>query len=776
MTLRSKTIIGIALIEAFALAILIISGLHWLEVSNENRLELGSKQLVSVFAKATRDAVLATDLAYLDSFAQSIVSEQNLAYIRIVDRNNTELTLHGGYIDKDVNLDQSPSNVTDDVFDVESQIMVAEQYYGKVEMGVRVSDLHVLLSQATSSSLMIAAAEMSLVALFSLALGTYLMRRLDLLRKGVEQVAQKGPGTQIAITGNDEVTRVCQAFNDMSQSLACSHEHLADKHRQQMILSEKVTELAQVAEHARDVMIITDGKGDITWVNPAFENLTGYTLAEVIGKQPGELLQGEDTDLETIEKLAKCIKNQQPVRVEILNYTKQGKPYWVELDISPVSDSFGNIDRFIAVERDVTERRQVEQQLETALEQATKAAQAKSEFLANMSHEIRTPMNAIMGMSELLLEQVANGEYHEQLKLIHNSADNLVTIINDILDYSKIEAGKLTLVDEPFDLRETVQGAVDLCAYHANAKGLKLLLEIPADINVSACGDKGRLNQVLLNIVGNAIKFTPSGQVKLTVKAETLQSQTRYSFCIADTGIGIPADRLPYIMEKFEQVDNSATREYEGTGLGLAICKHLIKLLGGELTVASEEGKGSQFMFSVLLSNQPTEPKNNNPVLPFTSKQSQVQSANQHPSKGNDSGPPPLQPDIHNVRVLVAEDSMVNRLLVEKMLGSTGVELILAVDGEQAVELYQHHLPDLVITDISMPKKDGYGVTKDIRAIQANSDAHWCPIVALSAHAMIEERQKSIAFGMNDYLTKPVKKADLISMIAKWADSVEQVS
>ncbi|PSW22281.1 hypothetical protein C9I98_03190 [Photobacterium sanctipauli] len=643
MTLRSKTILGIALIEAFALALLIISGLHWLKASNEQRLEQGSQQLVSVFAKAARDAVLATDLAYLDSFARSIVSEHNLAYIRISDRDNTELTLHGLYTEVDTA--QSPASVSDGVFDVQSNIMVDDQYYGNVEMGVRVSDLHTLLSQATSASFMIAAAEMTLVALFSLGLGTYLMRRLDMLRKGVDQVAQKGPGAQIHIRGNDEVTRVCEAFNTMSSSL---------------------------------------------------------------------------------------------------EYTQQ--------------------------------------KLQSAVTEANKATQAKSEFLANMSHEIRTPMNAIMGMSELLLEQIDDEEHRKQLTLINRSAENLVTVINDILDYSKIEAGKLTLVNEPFDLRETVEGAMSLCRYQANEKGLPVMLELPDNINTRICGDKGRLNQVLLNIVGNAVKFTNSGHVKVSVTAEEQHGQTKFGFCVEDTGIGIPADRLPFIMEKFEQVDNSATREYEGTGLGLAISKHLIMMLGGTLSVTSQEGQGSQFMFSVLLDEQPLLGEESIPSdEPISSKEpwsselpvlSLGGESTKIPSRGlNESG---HQPNINNIRVLVAEDSQVNRLLVEKMLVGTGVELILANDGEHAVEQYQRYAPDIVITDISMPKKDGYGVTTAIRALQQSGLSCWCPIVALSAHAMVEERHKSMACGMNDYLTKPVKKAELIGMIAKWADRIDQ--
>ncbi|MEZ8096155.1 ATP-binding protein [Photobacterium swingsii] len=747
MKLRTKTIIGIAVIEALALALLIVTGLQWLKSSNENRLKVGTNQLASVFAKATRDAVLATDLAYLDSFAESLVSEQNLAYIRITDRNGVELARHGDYTHVDTRV--SPADVTDGVYDVISPIQVDGQLYGNVEMGVTVNDLHVMLSQATRSSLLIAIAEMSLVALFSLALGTYLMRRLDVLRKGAEKVARMGPGAQIMVTGNDEVTRVSTAFNEMSRSLAKAQEKLAEKHQQQIALTNKVTELAQVAEHARDVIIITDAKGKITWVNPAFESLTGYTLSEVVGQSPGSLLQGYSSDLEIVHEMSRKIAQKEAVRVEILNYAKSGESYWVELDISPVTDSTGEIVRFIAVERDITQRRQVEEQLETALKEATRATRAKSEFLANMSHEIRTPMNAIMGFTELLLEKPMHAEHREQLELVHRSAGNLVAIINDILDYSKIEAGKLSLTNEAFDLQEVLESTIDLCGYQAKEKELPLVMNIAPAINTKVMGDKGRVNQILLNLIGNALKFTDSGTVTVNVEAESFRETTRFYISVEDTGIGIPAERLPYIMEKFEQVDNSATRQYEGTGLGLAICKRLIQLYGGELKVESEEGKGSCFSFSITLVNQHSKIS--------------VAANQDYPMLDEKLIPEVLR----NKKILIAEDSYVNRLLIEKMLNDAPVELVFAEDGEQAVALYCQHVPDMVITDISMPNKDGYEATADIRTLQEQGYP-WCPIIALSAHAMTEERERSFASGMNDHLSKPISKDLLIKMIFKW--------
>ncbi|KYX98538.1 response regulator [Vibrio parahaemolyticus] len=859
MTLRSKTIIGIALIEALALGVLIISGLNWFKSSNETSLEVGSQNLVSVFAQASRDAVIATDLAYLDSFARSVVSEHKLAYIRIVNQDGIELTLQGDYTGVDTNV--RPFDVSDGVYDVAKAITLGDQTFGVVEMGVHVEHVHQMLSFATHASLVIAFVEMSLVALFSFALGSYLMKRLDLLRTGVIKVSQQGPGSQISISGNDEVTRVGEAFNQMSRSLAQAQNKLQQEHQTQQQLSAKISQLAEVAEHARDTIIITHPDGTIAWVNSAFEQLTEYSLEEVVGKSPGELLQGEDTDANTVALLSQSVRSHSPVRVEILNYTKSRRPYWVELELSPVFDD-GELLRFIAVERDITDRREMEKRLSSALDKSKKATQAKSEFLANMSHEIRTPMNAIMGISEILLENENRREPRELLLLLHKSANNLVTIINDILDYSKVEAGKLTLVEEEFDLRSLVESCTALCAYQADKKNLKLLVDMPLAMNTVVVGDKGRINQILLNLIGNAVKFTDEGHVLLKVR----ESELGFDFSVSDTGIGIPEDRLTHIMDKFEQVDTSATRRHEGTGLGLAISKRLISMYNGELCVRSDFGNGSCFSFSLQLPkrSQPhSEPVelNANRLLLIDDYQPRVEhlmrlakeigievthrndwSAAQSLGRDLDGFdriiasvnnaqdrdalyeldatesaakrvlflapcvmeeglawscerdrllPQPVtqhklqtlysskiqkrralssqdNPDFSNLHLLVAEDSHINRILIEKMLQDTGVKLTLAEDGVEAVELYKQLSPDLVITDISMPNKDGFGVTKDIRELQENGEFPWCPIVAFSAHAMQEEQQKSIALGMNDYLTKPVQKSDLLDMIAKW--------
>nr|WP_086940408.1 ATP-binding protein [Thaumasiovibrio occultus] len=877
MSLRLKTIIGIAIIEAVVLALLIVSALSWLKESNETRLMVSSQQLASVFANATRDAVIASDLAYLDSFAQSVVTEQNLAYIRITDRDANELALHGDY--RSVNPNEIPSEVKDSAYDVIASIVVGDTLFGYVEMGVQVNDLQLLLDNALWSSLSIAGAEMLLVALFSFALGTYLMQRLGELKRGVEQVGREGPGAQIYVGDNDEVSRVGEAFNTMSRSLAEAKRKIEGEQRQQQHLLEQITELAQVAEHATDSIAILDVTGHVSWTNRAFEQLTGLSKDEIIGQYPLAKLQSADTSESTLRLLSQSIELQKPMRTEIRLQDKFGHDLWVDVSLSPVRDSEGYVERFIYVQRDISERRLLDEQLEQALDRAMRATKAKSEFLANMSHEIRTPMNAIMGISELLMESSSVASEKEQLGLIHQSASNLLQIINDILDYSKIEAGKLTLIEEPFCLNEALESCLDICAYQAECKGLNLILDVPKNINKTVMGDRGRLTQVLLNLVGNAIKFTEQGHVKLSVSCLEYHVTSRITFVVEDTGIGIAEDKLALIMNKFEQVDNSATRDHQGTGLGLAICNRLISMFGGHLSVQSTLGQGSCFKFTVEFPHS-LERNNDNVKTPVVSAlprviyvdsylpQSQVvtryltelgttvqhvatmdlatrfvfhgesdvdvlvvsASSAQDVEKiaqfsrlyqqqyqktlpiaifanhrsvlfdGDNSDEfiylnvpitrhrlaTALECDWAQKReyqrpaiewshteplsLLLAEDSEVNRMLIEKMLADCPIKVLTAVDGEEAVQLYQQHLPDLVLTDISMPKKDGFEVARIIRELQARHNWPRVPILALSAHAMKEEQSKSLSAGMDAYLTKPIRKADLLRALAQWIE------
>ncbi|WP_435000153.1 ATP-binding protein (plasmid) [Vibrio scophthalmi] len=740
MTLRSKTILGIALIEALALGILIISGLNWLKSSNEKSLEVGSQNLASVFAQASLEAVIATDLAYLDSFAYAVVGEHKLAYIRIVDNDGVELTKQGHY--ENVDTFSRPFDAEDGVYDVTSEINLDGQTFGTVEMGVYINHIHELLSYATKASFAIAIAEMGLVALFSFALGTYLMRRLDSLREGVLQISQKGPGAKIKLSGNDEVTRVCEAFNLMSKSLAESQNKLAKEYQTQQHLVTKIRQLAEVAEHARDAIIIANPDGQVSWVNPAFESLTGYDLSEVVGKSPGKLLQGENSDPNTIELLSRSVHEKKPVRVEILNYTKSRTSYWVEIELSPVFDDNGDLVRYIAVERDITERVAMESRLSEAVEEANKATQAKSAFLATMSHEIRTPLNGLLGMLQILVDDLKDDEQTKILRLALDSGEHLISILNDILDLSKIENDALNIDSHIFSMNDVLSPVISTYRNLCSEKGLLLILNNNLDDEQVFLGDSVRIRQVLLNLVGNAYKFTHSGSIKVTVSAK---SNSFVEISVEDTGIGISDKNIKKIFQEFEQADISTSREYGGTGLGLTICRKLVGLMDGQLTVHSEVEKGSKFSFVI--------------PLPISSTS---------PSDSNQSYTKEL--DFSSYQILVTDDNRMNQIVAKAFLEKLGTKVVTCSSGAEAREKLSAGAFNLLIIDNHMPEMNGIETVRKIRS-HLHSELI---IFGWTADIMQDSTQSFLDAGANEVLTKPLIKSDLINALSFYLRTVQK--
>ena len=737
MTLRSKTILGIAVIEALALGILIISGLNWLKSSNEKSLEVGSQNLASVFAQASLEAVIATDLAYLDSFAYAVVGEHKLAYIRITDNDDVELTKQGHY--ENVDTSSRPFDAKDGVYDVTSEIKLNGQTFGTVEMGVYIDHIHELLSHATKASFAIAIAEMGLVALFSFALGTYLMRRLDSLREGVLQISQQGPGAKIEISGNDEVTKVSEAFNLMSKSLAESQNKLTKEYQTQQHLVKKIKQLAEVAEHARDAIIIADPDGKVSWVNPAFERLTGYDSSEVVGKSPGKLLQGEKSDPTTIELLSRSVREKKPARAEILNYTKSRTSYWVEIELSPVFDDNGDLVRYIAVERDITERVAMESRLSEAVEEANKATQAKSAFLATMSHEIRTPLNGLLGMLQILLDDLKDDEQTKILSLALDSGEHLISILNDILDLSKIENDALNIDPHIFSINDVLGPIINTYRNLCSEKGLLLVLNNNMDDDQTFLGDSVRIRQVLLNLVGNAYKFTQNGSIKVTVSSKR---NSRVEISVEDTGIGISDKNIKKIFQEFEQADISTSREYGGTGLGLTICRKLVELMGGKLAVQSELDKGSKFSFVIPLPMTSTSTS--------TSKHSYLK-----------------EQDFSAYQVLVTDDNRMNQIVAKAFLEKLGAKVVTCSSGAEAIEKLSTGTFNLLIIDNHMPEMSGIEAVKKIRSLWTSE----LIIFGWTADIMQGSTQPFLDAGANEVLTKPLIKDALINALSCYLPS-----
>jgi len=403
---------------------------------------------------------------------------------------------------------------------------------------------------------------------------------------------------------------------------------------------------------------------------------------------------------------------------------------------------------FLALVRDVTERKRSDEMLWKAKEEAEAAAKAKSEFLANMSHEIRTPMNGVLGMTELLLAGALSEEQRQYAQTIRASADSLLVILNDILDISKVEAGKLELKTLDFNLdmlREEFESSMRAVAEH---KGLSLFCSVDPDVPRCLRGDPGRLRQIMTNLTGNAVKFTHRGEVR--TNASVVEQDDRsvlLRFTVRDTGIGIPADKLGTLFEKFTQVDASSTRQFSGTGLGLAISRQFAELMGGSIGVTSEEGNGSEFWFTVRLEKQPEGACRDEVHRHAAATAPRVER--------------------RGVRVLLAEDNAVNRKVALGMLKKLGFTADSVADGEQVLSALSERTYDLVLMDCQMPVMDGYEAARRIRALEKPGGKR-IPVVAMTAYAMSGDRERCIEAGMDDYLAKPISIEALSAALASW--------
>jgi PAS domain S-box-containing protein len=627
----------------------------------------------------------------------------------------------------------------------------------------------------------------------------------------------------------------------------------------------------------------TDRRGTITFVNEKFCSISKYSREELVGRDH-RIVDSEFHSKEFLADLWRTIRSGQVWKGDLRNRAKDGSIYWVGTTIVPFCDAENKPRQYIAIRTDITEIKSVEEDLRAAKEAAEAASSAKSEFLANMSHEIRTPLNGVMGMTDLALDTELTPEQREYLETVKMSADSLLTVINDILDFSKIEAGKIDLEAIDFNLRDCLETSLKTLAVKADQKGLELLCEVAPELPGLVRGDAGRLRQIIINLAGNAIKFTDKGEVALKVQAEASDAnELKLRFTVADSGIGIPKEKLQAIFDPFSQADTSTTRKYGGTGLGLTISSRLVEMMGGRIWVESELGYGSKFHFTArlgiadakviaavaiappdvlraakilvvddnLTNRRILEGMLGRWEMKSSSAQDGVQALTKL-SEAQEAGEPftlilmdmhmpsmdgfeliekirktpgasaatimmltsaghrgdaarckelgvaayllkPIrQSELHeaigrvlgvrerigaiplitrhslqdagepiaSLHILLAEDNPVNQFLARRLLEKRGHSVVVAENGQGALEALEKEHFDLVFMDVQMPIMDGFEATAEIRKKEAGGGVH-LPIVALTAHAMKGDREKCLAGGMDEYLKKPIRPQEL---------------
>lgn len=548
-----------------------------------------------------------------------------------------------------------------------------------------------------------------------------------------------------------EIAVTAHAFNQMADNISSLLEEIKQN-------EETKRQLAAIVEQSEEVMLTIDLQGNITNWNLGAEKLYGYPQKDILGKPITFFLPPDHSPQELTQFFIHHSEDLHTRRYEVQMLNSYGKILDIAMTASPLLNSKGEHVGEICVGRDVTERKKFVKDILQAKEMAEHAMQAKANFLAMMSHEIRTPMNAILGMTRLTLGTSLNEEQQDYLECVQSSADSLLIILNDILDLSKIEAGKLKLEITPIHLKGLIHDVTRLFSSAAIAKNIQLTNYLSPDVPSYILGDPVRLRQILSNLLNNALKFTSKGYVDIKVSLCQV-SKKKYiglQFSISDTGIGIPEDKLELIFAPFSQADSSTTRHFGGTGLGLTISSRLIELMNGKIWVESQLGKGSTFHFTV--------------VLEALDQESLISLENQEKNTKENEKKYQIQPNINKDKIyyiLLVEDNVLNQKVATILLKKMGYEVEIANDGLEAINLLKSKDYDIVFMDMQMPNLDGLEATQRIRATGSDVKNPHVPIIAMTANALQGDRERCLAVGMNDYISKPIHIDDLQRVLKK---------
>lgn len=567
----------------------------------------------------------------------------------------------------------------------------------------------------------------------------------------------------IPVNGDEFIKQIQDVYTHMSElqqnasllpSQQQSHiqtalEQLSTALRDLQVTEETIRLLLSAVQQSRDSIIITTEKLDppgpeIVYVNPAFSQMTGYAIEEVLGKTP-RLLQGTNTDRKVLNDLRQHLLEGIPFHGEAINYHKDGTEFFVEWNITPIRNINQSITHFIAIQREITTRKRMEQERDRLLQreqvmrsEAEAANRVKDEFLATLSHELRTPLTPILGWAKLLQSNnLPEAKLQEALVSIEQHAKRQAQLVDDLLDISRIIQGKLTLNLTAVNLVTPISDALETVHLAAEAKSIRMTTTLNATVG-KVMGDAGRLQQVVWNLLSNAIKFTPE---KGCIQVELERVERYAQITISDTGQGIHAEFLPYVFDRFRQEDSSITRSFGGLGLGLAISRQIVEAHGGTITVQSL-GVGQGTTFTIKIPLMTSVPK----------------------SSTNTEQPQPNL-DLSNVKVLVVEDDVGTQEFVAFVLEQYQADVTRASTAIDALSKIPHFQPDVLVIDIGLPQVDGYTLIRQIRAM--SSEGGTIPAIALTAYASDQDQQQALAAGFQKHLPKPIEPHELIAVVAE---------